>query len=107
MPYRVLHVISTMGQGGAEHQLLLNLATLDRNLFENSVCCIREEGALADDVTALGIPIYTLRVPRKLGWPRAVFRLQGLISSLKIDLLHTSLVDADIIGGLAGRLNIL
>jgi glycosyltransferase involved in cell wall biosynthesis len=53
----------------------------------------------------MDIPVFCLGVKGKPQWPRAVLRLRRLISSLKIDLVHTSLYDGDIIGGLAARLS--
>jgi glycosyltransferase involved in cell wall biosynthesis len=102
--HRVLHVINSLNYGGAEYQLLLNLTALDRSLYENYVCCVTEEGILSERVTALGIPVFSLNVSGKPGWLRAIRCLSGLIRSLQIDLVHTSLSDADIIGGVAGRL---
>ncbi|HLF03709.1 MAG TPA: glycosyltransferase [Dehalococcoidia bacterium] len=101
--YRILHIIDTLNYGGAERQLLLNVSALDRSLFQSYICCVEEEGALAATAAELGVPVYSLGIRGKPQWPQAVFRLGRLLRSLKIDLIHTSLADADILGAAASR----
>jgi glycosyltransferase involved in cell wall biosynthesis len=97
-------MINTLNYGGAERQLLLNLSALDRSLFQSYICCVAEPGALAATAAELGVPVYSLGVRGKPQWPRAVGRLRHLLRTLKIDLIHTSLADADILGAAASRL---
>jgi glycosyltransferase involved in cell wall biosynthesis len=51
-----------------------------------------------------GAPVSSLGVASVAKWPLAVARLRRLIRSLKPDLIHTSVTEADIIGGIAGKL---
>ena len=101
---RILHVITSLDHGGAEHQLLLNLSALDQTRFRSYVCCIRHEGALGSAVTELGVPVHVLGVSSKWRWLGGIRRLRKLIRELDIDLVHTCLFEADIIGGLAAKL---
>lgn len=102
--YRILHIIDTLNYGGAERQLLLNVSALDRSRFQSYICCVQERGALAATAEELGVPVYSLGARGKPQWPQAVFHLRRLLRSLKIDLIHTSLADADILGAAASRL---
>ena len=86
--HRILHVIDTLNHGGAAHQLLLNLTHLDSKVFQSYVCCIGQIGALAADVMALGVPVYSLETKGKPGWIKAAFQVQRLVKSLNIDLIH-------------------
>lgn len=105
MTRRILYLIETLGHGGAEHQLVATLKLLDRNRFEPVVCFFRAPDYLAAELTASGIQVLGLEVPKgKQHWPRLAARIRGLARELSVDLIHTSLLEADIVGGLAGRL---
>jgi len=103
--HKILHVIDSLERGGAEHQLLLNLAALDSNLYENYVCTVQDGGPLAKEAANLGAPVFSLGAAGKPQWPRAIIRLGNLVRDLQIELIHTSLFSADMIGGLVGRLS--
>ena len=102
--YRILHLIDTLNVGGAERQLLLNLSALDRACFQNYVCCVQEEGVLAGEAAEMDVPVFSLGAKGKSQWPRALVRLRRLLRSQKIDLIHSSLADADLLAGAASRL---
>ncbi len=102
---RILHLtIHLSNRGGAEHQLIRNVKALDNNRFENLLCCVEKPRDLALEAAEQGIPVFSLECKGKLQWLRAIYRLCILVRSQKIDLIHTSLFDADIVGGIAGRL---
>lgn len=68
-PVRILFLIDTLGAGGAEIQTVYLLSQLDRNRFEPHVVTVFAD---TEDnphhhraaLEALGIPIYTLNIPR-------------------------------------------
>ena len=102
---RILHLtIHLDGGSGAEHQLIRNVEAIDTSCFENFLCCVEKPRDLALKAAEQGIPVFSLDSSGKYHWPRAIYRLCGLVRSQKIDLIHTSLFDADVIGGIAGRL---
>jgi len=102
---RILHLtIHLYGAAGAERQLILNVSRLNRLRFESYICCIESPRDLANEAAILDIPVLTLGVSGKIKWPLAIQRLCRLVRRLKIEIIHTSLFDADIIGGIAGRL---
>lgn len=102
---RVLHVIETLGHGGAEHQLALVVSALDRERYENIVCHLFPPEHLAARIRGDGVEVIGLGLVRgKKSLPAAIARLVGLIRARKIDLLHTSLFQADLAGGIAAKL---
>ncbi len=104
MKYRVLHVIDSLDIGGTEHQEVLNLSAIDKSRFEVFLCYLHPPDSLAYEVRGLGIETVCLGIKGKQSWPYGIYRLIKIIKSRKIDLVHTSLSDADILGGIAGKL---
>lgn len=101
---RILHVIDSLGYGGTEHQLVLNISGIQGEKFENFVCYVHQPNDLEAALTKLGVPVYRLDVGSRLQWFKGVMHLKRLVKSLNIDLIHTNLYESDIIGGIAGRL---
>jgi glycosyltransferase involved in cell wall biosynthesis len=102
---RILYLIETLGHGGAEHQLVATVRQLDRSRFEPVVCHFRAPDYLAPQLRSAGIRVECLNVPPgKLHWPETVMKLRSVARDTGADLLHTSLLEADVLGGLAGKL---
>lgn len=103
--YRILHLtIHLDGGGGAEHQLMRNVRAIDTSRFENILCCVEKPRDLALEAARQGMTLFSLDTHGKPQWPRGILRLVRLVRAQKIDLIHTSLFDADIIGGIAGKI---
>lgn len=101
----LLHVIETLGSGGAERLLHTNLSYLDRSRFRSSVVTIRASGEhWRAPIEALGVSVETLGVRTRRDLPGAVQRLRNLLSRRGVALLHTHLWEANVVGRLAGRL---
>ena len=66
-------------------------------------CLYGSDGPVADDIRALGIPVYDLGMPRK--WRLDAFlRLYRLLRKVRPAILHTLLFHANIPGRVVGRL---
>jgi glycosyltransferase involved in cell wall biosynthesis len=102
--YRILHVIDSLGYGGTELQLALNVSGMKADRFENYVCYLHGPNHLEPVLDRSGIPVFSLGLTGKRQWLRGVLRLRRLVRSLNIDLIHTNLFEADVIGGITGRL---
>jgi glycosyltransferase involved in cell wall biosynthesis len=100
---RVLHVINSLGVGGAEQHLVVLARHIDTTRYDVRVCSLTPllDTSISRNLHAAGVPIYSLDVPR-LHDPRLVFRLAALVRRHNIDLIHTHLTYSNIIGGLAG-----
>ncbi len=84
---RVLHVVDTLGVGGLE----LGLANfIQRTLtdFSHSVCCVRQLGPVADRLSAVAVPIYSLGKPDGHEWGLAL-RIAQQCRAVRPHIVHT------------------
>jgi glycosyltransferase involved in cell wall biosynthesis len=97
---KVLHVITGLGVGGAEHQLRLLLRHLPH---ECEVATLTNPGPVADAIRAGGTTVHEMgmRGNRDVS---VVPRLARLMRSGRFDLVHTHLYRAGVHGRLAARL---
>jgi glycosyltransferase involved in cell wall biosynthesis len=97
---RILHVITGLGAGGAEHQLRLLLRWLPH---ECEVVCLTAPGPVADAIRAGGTPVHAL--PMRGNRDLTVLpRLARLIAAGHFDLVHTHLYRAGVYGRIAARM---
>jgi glycosyltransferase involved in cell wall biosynthesis len=101
MPIRVFHVITTLGRGGAERQLVNLACNTDPREFEHFVCYLHGPGDFAVELEAAGHKVICLDLPRRWPWLLAPFRLRPHLKKQKADIIQTWLFDAD----LAARLS--
>jgi glycosyltransferase involved in cell wall biosynthesis len=99
----VFHVLSTSGLGGME-RVALDLAEATRERGDRaSVVALADEGPMAAELRAAGIPLVSL--PRRgRGYDlRVVMRLRRLLQEQRADLVHTHNPLAMLYGAVAGR----
>ena len=98
----VLHVVDSLGIGGAELGLVRIAArTLDE--FRHSVVCIRGTGRAGASLEQMGLAVRCLETPPGIQW-RLPLRLAALFRGLAPDIVHTrnwGTVDAVIAARLA------
>jgi glycosyltransferase involved in cell wall biosynthesis len=103
---RILAVIDSLPQGGAE-QLLVTLATyIDSAAYDLRVCSLHpldESSSIVQALRKRCVPIYSLGGPLRHD-PRHVLRLAALVRRQRIDVVHTHLPYANTIGTVAGAL---
>jgi glycosyltransferase involved in cell wall biosynthesis len=104
LPYKILHVITDLGMGGAEMVLYRLLAKLDRNKFTSQVVSLTTFAPVGELIQITGITVSAFGMRAGLPDPRLVTRLTGLMRHLKPDLVQTWMYHADLAGGLAARL---
>ena len=97
---RLLLLIPTLDQSGAEKQLTLLARGLPPAEFEVRVCCLTRGGPYARELEAAGISVDVLGKRFKFD-PLALARLRRLLSDWKPDILHTWLFAANSYGRLA------
>jgi glycosyltransferase involved in cell wall biosynthesis len=103
MKRRILFLISSFAQGGAQRHLLELIRLLDPAAFEIAICTLNDVNHFGGDLPA-GQPAYCLRSP--VFWsPLAFARLAGAIRSFRPDILHCYLNDGNLWGRLASRLS--
>lgn len=100
----VLHVIESLGMGGAERQLVTLLLNSDRSRFSHTVCALTVVEHFGETLTSAGIPLIVLnRRPRREMW-RTLRDLVAVIRLVRPQIVHTSLYWSDVLGRAAARL---
>ncbi|GIJ49481.1 glycosyl transferase [Virgisporangium aliadipatigenens] len=97
---RVLHVITGLNAGGAEHQLRLLLRHLPD---ECEVVTLANPGPIASAIRDAGTPVHEVLMRSNTDLA-AVPRLARLIRAGRYDVVHTHLYRAGLYGALAARL---
>jgi glycosyltransferase involved in cell wall biosynthesis len=100
MRIKVCHIIPTLDQGGAEKQLCLLAANLDRDRFETRVIVLTHSGPRQADLDAAGIPVQVLGKRGKLD-PFALRKLVQGLRDFAPDIVHTWLFAANSYGRMA------
>ena len=93
---RVCQLITTLGVGGAERGVYELSRRLDRGRFDVRVVAL-QGGEMAERLTEAGVPVTVLGVRCKCD----IFKLPRLMRLLRrerIDVLHTHLFHADLVG---------
>ncbi len=98
---RVLHLINSLGFGGAERMLEKLLANTDESTFSTRVVSLIGGGALEEPIRCLGIPVEDLGLRKGFPDPRSIFRLFRILDSWRPHVLQTWLYYSDLIGTLA------
>lgn len=102
----VAHVIHSLGAGGAE-QVLIELARVAPSAGLRMIVIGLSDGhsdgqldnRVAPQLEALGVKVYELHAARYD--PTAVMRVAKIVSDANVDVVHTHLKHADVVGGLA------
>lgn len=100
---RVLHVITGLGQGGAE-SVLLRLATYPDAGVQHTVVSLTDEGIYGERLRAAGVAVHALGMKRGRVSLGGFLALRRLIREARPDAVQTWMYHADLIGGLAARL---
>ena len=104
---RVLQLVASLSRGGGE-RLVVNLAqALPMCDIDVHLCAFGNENVFGTDtlkseVQHLPCSVHLIRCPRLYDLP-TLLQLKRYIEQEKIDLIHTHLSDADIIGNVLGR----
>ncbi|HLS51039.1 MAG TPA: glycosyltransferase, partial [Burkholderiaceae bacterium] len=102
-PLHVVHIISGLGQGGAE-TALYRLSSTPSSEFRHTVISMSSAGEFSERFRQAGVPLYTLGMP----WGRltitGLWRLHRLLKSQQPDVVQTWMYYADLIGGVMARL---
>ena len=99
---KVLQIISSSNAGGAEKLFYSVLKYLDNEKFDVYVVCPPDSSMLGH-FEKYAKEIKTLNFNSCLSKLRAIFSLRAYIKQKKIDIVHTHLIDADLVGAVATR----
>jgi len=102
--YKIAYVIDGLSMGGAERLMVPILKHLSQTNFEAHVCALQSKDGnpMADEIRALGIPVNCLDIEHLRDW-NALPRLIRYLKANDIDLVHTQLEFANILGNISAR----
>jgi len=99
----VLHVITGLGQGGAE-SVLYRLATCSAQTLRHVVVSLTDEGVYGARLRAAGVAVHALGMPRGRVTLAGLRDLHALIRREQPMAVQTWMYHADLVGGIAARL---
>ena len=76
----------------------------DHSRFVMQVGSLESGGGLQEDLGEMGIPTFALGAGSRWSYPLATLRLAARLRRQKIDVLHTHLIDASLVGLVAAKL---
>ncbi len=98
----VFHVITGLGDGGAE-SMLVRLCREDRS-SRHIVVSMTDGGKYAEILRSLGVTVYCLFMPRGKISGQGLWKLFRHLKAVKPHVVQTWLYHADLVGGLMARL---
>lgn len=103
-PLHVVHIISGLGQGGAE-TVLHRLVTAPGQQAVHTVVSLGDEGVFGARLREAGITVRALGMKDSpLAAPRGLWRLYRLLRQLRPDVVQTWMYHADLLGGIVARM---
>ncbi len=84
---KILRVISHLGVGGVQRQMLLAFRQLRQMGVECEVCCIHELGKQAPDFVTEGFPVHLVKHRGRFD-PLAILKLRRLVKTKGFDVVH-------------------
>jgi len=99
---RVLHIITGLHTGGAE-TMLYKLLTRPTG-FEPAVLALIAGGEMAARITALGVPVHLLDMPRGRPTPVGLWRLRRVVRRFRPHLIQGWMYHGNLAGSLAAHL---
>ncbi|WP_256330945.1 glycosyltransferase [Pelistega sp. MC2] len=100
MTLRVIHLISGLGQGGAE-TVLSRLVT--HSSVENIVVSFSDEGVFGEVLRQAGVAVYTIGMQSGKVGLGDFWKLVKLLKQLRGDVIQTWMYHGDFFGGIAAR----
>ncbi len=103
-PPKVLHLITSLGVGGAEMMLLNILQQPAMARTSPRVISLTGVGEIGARISQLGVPVQALGMKPGSADPRALLRLVAILRRDPPDMLQTWMYHADLLGGVAAKL---
>jgi len=104
-PLTILHLITELNVGGAEHMLYKIVSHSNKSNFRHLVVSMTDRGPFGNKIMRSGIRVYELRMKAGYPDPRAILRLVHLLKAISVDILQTWLYHADLLGFIAGKIS--
>ena len=89
----ILHVITSLGSGGAQAMLYSLLKNIDKNKFDVVVVSMVNEKLWGDKISQLGIPVFYLGIEKKIKL-KPLSMYANIIKKYQPDIIHAWMYDA-------------
>jgi glycosyltransferase involved in cell wall biosynthesis len=97
---KVIHIITTLGSGGAENMLYKLLKHSNREVYYHEVISLMDEGVYGENIEKLGVKVHCLNLNKK-NVLSSILKTKELCK--EFDVVNTWLYHADILGFLVGK----
>lgn len=99
---RVVLLVTDLERGGAPLRLASTARLLTAHGVEVHVGCLAPRGPISAELEAAGIPTFACDARGATDW-RALFRLRDQVKAIRPQLIHATLVHANVAARLVGR----
>lgn len=103
MRKKILHIVPTLGSGGAERQLVDVVCNTSWEKFSHTVCILGENDFFSSAIKQKGHKVINLNLSGKRPWLSAARKIVPIIEQEQPDVIHSWLYDAHI----TARLSVL
>lgn len=100
--FNILQLMTDSKIGGAEKVVLLLAKGLNKERFNVSVCSLAEKGQIFEEMDKEGIKSYSLGIKNRWHFLK-LFKLMRIIKRENIQILHSHLFHANLLGRLVGK----
>ena len=103
--HRLMQITHDLAIGGLQQVVVSICRTIDTDLFDVSVLCLRELGDFAPEIEALGIDVYQIpKIDNSTDY-LAFIKVSKILKRLKIDIIHTHNTQPFVDGTIGGILS--
>lgn len=97
---KILFIVSSLGLGGTERNLVYLLRKLNQQQFDIRLWCMEGGGVQEEAITELGIPLKVLALPKLNSWHtlKQLPRLVGALKKMAPDCMCCFSYDAELLG---------
>jgi glycosyltransferase involved in cell wall biosynthesis len=92
---RIVRLLPTLDFGGVESRAALQSELYDRSSFDLRICTFHRDGAAAEAIRKLDVPVDVLGQDPAVRNPKATLALARYLAQQRPDVLHASIVEAN------------
>lgn len=99
----IVHVVFSLKCGGLEKMVIDLVSELNKRGYNNSICCLDNEGELLELTTERGIDVFFMNRQNGFDW-KLIFKLAKILRKSNVDVVHTHNMGPLFYGSLAAKI---